>query len=141
MNYPTKWRQWITACISNIQYSIIINEPPKGPIKPKRGFRQGNPISPFIFVLAMDYLSALLNHLRSFKGIQGLTFNDRCRLNHFLFADDILIFVENDAATITNLRFVLDLFKTGSSLTINRNKSTISPINTSEPRVTLVASQ
>ncbi|KAA0045525.1 LINE-1 retrotransposable element ORF2 protein [Cucumis melo var. makuwa] len=56
-NYPLKWRSWIKACISNVQYSILINGRPKGRILPNRGLRQGDPISPFIFVIAMDYLS------------------------------------------------------------------------------------
>ncbi|KAA0040707.1 LINE-1 retrotransposable element ORF2 protein [Cucumis melo var. makuwa] len=62
-NYPSKWRSWINACISNVQYSILINGRPKGRIIPNRGLRQGDPISPFIFVIAMDYLSRLLTQL------------------------------------------------------------------------------
>ena len=61
--FPDKWREWIHACILSVQYSILINGKPRGKIIPNRGIRQGDPLSPLIFVLAMDYLSRILQHL------------------------------------------------------------------------------
>ena len=63
--FPDKWRKWIHSCISFVQYSIMINDKPRGKIIPNSGIRQGDRISPFIFVLAMDYLNKILQHILS----------------------------------------------------------------------------
>ncbi|KAL0555833.1 hypothetical protein IC582_004334 [Cucumis melo] len=137
--YPIKWRRWIKACISSVQYSIIINGRPRGKIQPSRGIRQGDPISPFIFVLAMDYISRLLNSVG--ENIKGVKMNDNLNLTHLLFADDILLFVEDDEHSLQNLKNIINLFQLASGLNINLNKSTISPINIDAARTDQIASQ
>lgn len=96
---------------------------------PNRGLRQGDLISSFIVVLAMDYFSALLNHMQKTKAIKGVLFNENCNLNYILFADDILIFIEDDDSAIRNLKNVIYLFEIASGLTISWSKSIFSPIN------------
>ena len=131
--------RWIKACITNVQYSILINGKPRERIKAQRGIRQGDPISPFIFVLAMDYLSRLLLHLKKRNAIKGALLNNICSICHLLFADDILIFVEDDDVYIKNLQNALSLFKLASGLKINLSKSIISPVNVSVERAARVA--
>ena len=138
--FPQKWRQWISACITSVQYFILINDRPTGKIKPTRGIRQGDPISPFIFVLTMDYLS-ILNQLEKDNLIKGVSFNKKHNLTHLLFADDILLFMEDDDEIIDNMRFALRLFELASGLNINLNKSTISPTNIDSQRSNCVASK
>ncbi|KAA0039966.1 LINE-1 retrotransposable element ORF2 protein [Cucumis melo var. makuwa] len=137
--YPFRWRKWIRACISSVQYSIIINGRPRGKIQPSRGIRQGDPISPFIFVLAMDYISRLLNSVG--EKIKGVKMEGNINLTHLLFADDILLFVEDDEHSIQNLKNIINLFQLASGLSINLNKSTISPINVGAARTEQIASQ
>ncbi|KAA0040720.1 Retrovirus-related Pol polyprotein from transposon TNT 1-94 [Cucumis melo var. makuwa] len=103
-------------------------------------YQASDPISSFILVLAMDYLSRLLNHLGKRQAIKGSQINNSCSITHLLFADDILIFVEDDGASIKNLQIALRLFELASGLKINLSKSTISPINTSEDRAFGIAS-
>ena len=138
--FPQNWGQWISACITSVQYSILINGRPRGKIKPTRGIRQGDPISPFIFVLTMDYLS-ILNQLEKDNLIKGVSFNKKHNLTHLLFADDILLFMEDDDEIIDNMRFALRLFELASGLNINLNKSTISPTNIDLQRTNCVTSK
>lgn len=110
-NYPTNWRTWIKACTNNVQYFIIINGKPHSIIKSTRGICQGDPNSPFIYVLAMDYLSRLLNHLEKRGAIKGVSFDNSYSLNHFLLVDDILVFIEDDDIYLRNLQTALSLLK------------------------------
>ena len=98
-----------------------------------------NPLSPFIFVLAMDYLSRIINDLERKGKIGGVNLGPNLNLTHILFADDILIFVEDNDEYITNLKMALYLFESASELNININKSTIFPINVTASRANSIA--
>ena len=137
-NHPITLRKWINVCISNVLCFILINGKPQGRINLKRGIRQGNPISPFIFILAMNYFSRLLKHLEKRQMIKVISFNSECNLTHILFVDDILLFIEDDNFYINNLQMALELFKKASDLNINLAKSTISPINVSTSKAEAV---
>ncbi|KAA0058887.1 reverse transcriptase [Cucumis melo var. makuwa] len=119
--FPKKWRQWTKSCITMVQYSILINGKPYGKIKPKRGIRQGDLISPFIFVLAVDYLSCLLKHLKNLNKIKGVIIKD-INLTHLVFADDIVLFVQDDDESIRNLQFPIHLFESAADRNIKSHK-------------------
>ncbi|KAA0034017.1 LINE-1 retrotransposable element ORF2 protein [Cucumis melo var. makuwa] len=139
-NFPPSWRKWIGGCISNVTYSIIVNGKPQGRIKANRGLRQGDPLSPFLFVIAMDYLSRLLSHLESTGAIKGVCLANDCNISHILFADDILLFVEDNDLYLNNLRMAISLFEKASGLKINLTKSVMVPVNVSWPRALECAS-
>ncbi|XP_050935261.1 uncharacterized protein LOC127143981 [Cucumis melo] len=77
----------------------------------------------------MDYLSRLLINLAEKGKINGVNFGPNLNLTHILFADDILIFVEDKEDYVSNLKMILHLFESASDLNINLSKSTIFPIN------------
>jgi hypothetical protein len=60
LGFAKQWIWWIMVCVRSVSYSILINRCPVGDIQPSRGIRQGNPISPYLFLLCGEAFSALL---------------------------------------------------------------------------------
>ena len=85
--------QWIMTCVLTIRYSVRFNGVPSHSFSPSRGLRQGDPLSPYLFLLVADGLSTLLKHNEGLGDIDGLKVCRRApSVSHLLFADDSLLF-------------------------------------------------
>jgi hypothetical protein len=130
--FSVRWRNWMNFCISTAQFSILVNGCPRGFFPSSRGLRQGDPLSPLLFVIVMEALSRLLDRaVREglFLGFSvGTVAANPLMVSHLLFADDTLIFCGADPEQILNLRFVFTWFEAASGLKINLSKSEIVPV-------------
>ena len=93
MGFHERWIVLMMMCVSTVSYLVLINGEPKGKIVPLRGIRQGDPISPYLFLLCTEGLSAMLKKEESEGHIKGVAIcRGALRVSHLLFADDSIIF-------------------------------------------------
>ena len=96
VGFPLQFIRWIITCIYSVSYSILINGAPSRPFKAKKSLWQGDLMSPFLFAIAMEYFSRVLNKLKG----DAIAFHPKCRkseIMELMFADDLLIFTKPDA--------------------------------------------
>lgn len=93
MGFDLKWIQLISACIQSVSFSIMLNGPPHGLISSTRGLREGDPLSPYLFLLMTEGLHALFTRAKEKGDISGVSLCPAGpRISHLLFADDSLVF-------------------------------------------------
>ncbi|CAN0858140.1 LINE-1 reverse transcriptase homolog [Linum grandiflorum] len=117
---------WVQACITTVSYSVNFNGRRVGFFKPTRGLRQGDPLSPLLFAIVSERLSAFFkDHLRlgSLKGIKIA--RTAPVISHLFFADDTFIFLKIDADSISSLKNLFDIYQRISGQKINFNKSAV----------------
>ncbi|KAL9677050.1 hypothetical protein QQ045_005277 [Rhodiola kirilowii] len=121
--FPDKFISWVLMCVSSAHFSVLINGDLHGYFKGKRGLRQGDPLSPFLFTMGMKGLSRMLNGL-SVK--DGFYFHPKChriKLSHLCFADDLFLLSNGRNSSIHVIRRTVDDFLKASDLSINFGKS------------------
>jgi hypothetical protein len=122
---PGKMVGWIHTCISSTYFSISLNEELHGFFQSSRGLRQGDPLPPYLFVLAMEGLGGALN-LAATNPL--FRFHWRCKQNsiiHLSFADDLMLFCKANLESMKIIQDALDNFSCISGLTINHDKSLV----------------
>ena len=114
------------SCISTVSTSILFNGGMLEPINPSRGIRQGDPLSPYIFILCMKFLGQLIegkcseNLWNPVKASgSGPSFSQ------LFFADDLVLFAKANQANCIAIREVLDTFCDKSRQTISDSKSRV----------------
>ncbi|KAL5537789.1 hypothetical protein UlMin_045385 [Ulmus minor] len=86
------WIHWVMTCISSACMTILLNGSPVHNFIPKRGLRQGNPLSPYLFIIAMEVLSRLIQQKVDSGLISGFKINRHTPLlHHCFFADDVFL--------------------------------------------------
>ena len=110
LGFNDRWIKLLMLCVTTVSYSILVNREPKGLIHPSRGIRQGDPISPFLFLLCTEGFHGLISQAVAEGDIRGysLSRNSPC-LTHLFFADDSLLFCRS---TVQECQKILDILDT-----------------------------
>ena len=93
LGFHKQWISIVMQCVTSIKYAVRINGQPCHLIQPIRGLRQGDPLSPYLFLICAEGLSALLHqatHRKAIKGVAALTWGPR--VSYLFFANDSLVF-------------------------------------------------
>ncbi|XP_074306378.1 uncharacterized protein LOC141641622 [Silene latifolia] len=125
LNFPSKFKKWVMCCISSPTYSLSLNGAQFGYFKERRGLRQGDPISPLLFCICMEYLSRILDYATSRWFFRYHPLCKSLKLTHLLFADDLLMFCKGDVKSIMLLLRALSTFSASSGLRVNASKSEV----------------
>ena len=132
MGFGDRWRRWLKTCVSTVRFSVLVNGSPSGFFGSSRGLRQGDPLSPLLFLLIMEVLSRILKKTEERGFIQGFHVgpvnSTGIRVSHLLFADDTILFCDASREQILSIRLVLTCFQAFTGLKVNAGKSEIVPI-------------
>ena len=125
LKIPGKFIEWIRKCVESTTYCFSLNGSYTRSFQGRSGVKQGDPISPLLFVIGMEYLSRQLS--REIKR-RRIEYHQRCKkagVHSLMFADDLLIFCRASQQSMEGVRDVLKDFKRVTGLQINERKSEI----------------
>ncbi|XP_026459959.1 uncharacterized protein LOC113360698 [Papaver somniferum] len=113
-------------CISTVSSAVLVNGSPGEFFFPTRGIRQGDPMSPYIFIICMEAFSKLLSHAESTVKVTGIKVNKNCpSVSRFFFADESFLFTTASIVQAINLLDTLSIFSDSSGKIVNYQKSGI----------------
>ena len=127
MSFGSKWIRWIHMCISTVHFFVLINGTPAGFFNSSRGIRQGNPLSPLLFLLIMEVLSKLLKKTKEggfIRGFQvGPAREESLGVSNLLYADDTILFCDACPEQLTYISRVLTCFEVVTGLRVNMSNN------------------
>jgi len=114
------------TCVETVDYSIIVNDEAVGHVIPSRGLRQGDPLSPYLFIICAEGLSSLIQKAEASGDIHGVKICTNAPVvSHLLFADDCFLFFRVEPAEATIMKNILAVHEQASGQAINFQKSEI----------------
>ncbi|GKC40667.1 RNA-directed DNA polymerase, eukaryota [Tanacetum coccineum] len=120
----SKWRRWIKMCLHSTRASVLVNGSPSSEFLIKCGLRQGDPLSPFLFIIVMEGLHLALEDVVSSGLIHGAKVgNSDLYISHLFYANDVVIISEWNKQDMDNIIRILHVFYLASDLKINISKS------------------
>jgi hypothetical protein len=121
-----RWRSLVMRCMSSVSFTVRVNGNFSPVFSPTRGIRQGDPMSPYLFLLCAEGLSSLLKARGPVFLARGIRVGVHAPwISHLLFADDIMIFIQANQRSADRLAEILEIYHRGSGQFINRQKSAI----------------
>ena len=110
LGFPEKWIERVMTCVTTTSFSILLNGKPYGNVLPSRGICQGDPLSPYLFLLCAEGFTFLLEKAENDGKVHGASI---CRgapkVSNLLFADDSLLFYR---ATQNEVEVISEMLKT-----------------------------
>ncbi|GKA99799.1 RNA-directed DNA polymerase, eukaryota, partial [Tanacetum coccineum] len=139
--FGNKWRTWIQSCLRSSRGSILVNGSTTEEFQFFKGLKQGDPLSPFLFILIMESLHISFQRVVDGGLFTGINLNSMVSLSHLFYADDAIFIGQWSELNIDTLVQVLECFYRASGLRINMCKSKIMGINVEDGKIQNAASK
>lgn len=126
LGFSDQWCSWVMKCITSVSYSVLINGSPTRKIIPSRGLRQGDPLSPYLYLLCTEGLSSLLTNAMQSNQLHGFRASRAGPpISHMFFADDSLLFCQANEGECDKLLSLLQVYAKASGQHVNFQKSAL----------------
>uniref|UniRef100_A0A803QNQ6 Reverse transcriptase domain-containing protein n=1 Tax=Cannabis sativa TaxID=3483 RepID=A0A803QNQ6_CANSA len=124
--FPDPFISLILNCLSSVSFRLRINNCLSHQIFPSRGIRQGDPLSPYLFLLVAEGLSGTINAKAHSNAFHGISISRSApTISHLLFADDSLLFTKVTPSTAMEIKDILNLYNLATGQSVNFHKSSI----------------
>ncbi|GJR21987.1 RNA-directed DNA polymerase, eukaryota [Tanacetum coccineum] len=121
--FEERWCSWIQGCLKSSKGSVIVNGSPIKEFQFYKGLKQGDPLSPILFILVMESLHILFKRVVDAGMFKGISLGSSLHLSHLFYADDAVFVGQWINSNIDNIVHVLQCFHQASGLRINMSKS------------------
>ncbi|XP_024640508.1 uncharacterized mitochondrial protein AtMg01250-like [Medicago truncatula] len=126
LEFANRWVRWIMMCVETDDYSVIVNNESVGPIFLGRGLRQGDPLSPYLFILCAEGHLALIHKGEWREDMHDISICTNAPvISHLLFADDCFLFFWLNEIEAHMMKHILEIYEAVSSQAINLPKSEV----------------
>lgn len=126
LGFNNTWIDWIMMCVESVVYQVQVNNDQVGPIFPTRGLRQGDPLSPYLFIICVEGLTSLIKDAQNRRMLHGVKI---CRqapvVTHLLFANDCFLFFKANDQESNIMKSILQVYGVAFGQEINYSKSEV----------------
>ncbi|PNX83760.1 cysteine-rich receptor-like protein kinase, partial [Trifolium pratense] len=132
MGFDVRWREWISECLKAASISALVNGSPIEEFEMGCGLRQEDPLSPFLFLIAIESFNLMMRKIVELGQFSGFRFegNDE-QISHLQYADDILIIGDKSESNIFAIKSIIYLFELMAGVRCYLYKSPLVGINIS----------
>ncbi|GKV17381.1 hypothetical protein SLEP1_g27896 [Rubroshorea leprosula] len=132
LGFGQKWRGSMSECLKTAEVSVLLNGSATRQFRMQRGLRQGDPLSPFLFLIVAEGLNGIIKSAISHGLFEGITVGQSgLKVTHLQFADDTIVFGKASEENIWAAKCIMRIFEIVSRLKINFGKSLLMGINVS----------
>jgi len=121
-----KWVGWIRACLESSSVLVLVNGSPTLELKTKKGLRQGNPLTPFLFIIVAGGLARVVRKAVEKDLLESVEIGGRCiKVDMLQYADDTLFLCKAKAQTMFVIKVIVNCFELALGLNVNFQKSSV----------------
>ncbi|XP_074308855.1 uncharacterized protein LOC141643553 [Silene latifolia] len=127
MGFDDRWCNRVMLCVRSVTYAVTINGSYTECFKPQRGLRQGDPLSPYLFILCAEVFSSMIRREMEMGNLHGIRIAPVAPMvSHLFFADDSIIFTKANEREARLVKSIINRYEKASGQLVSLDKTTVS---------------